>query len=75
MKKRVVSLALLAASAAAFFGFTASAAPVKWTGPVKPMFVTLPNNAPGHPQASTTAARLVQWNGSFTDRLGSHISL
>jgi len=51
----------------------ADANPSSWPG-AKPMFVTLPNNAPGHKAIRTPAAQLTQWNGSFVDLTGRTVT-
>ncbi len=38
------------------------------------MFTTLPHNAPGHRAPVRGAPQLTQWNGSFTDLTGHHIT-
>jgi hypothetical protein len=74
MKTRLMSLALLATSVAVSFAVTAAASPPQaWTG-AKPMFVTLPNNFPGHVAPIHPPANVTQWNGSFTDLTGHHIT-
>src|SRR5262249_6780531 len=41
---------------------------------VRPMFVTLPNHTNLAPRGLPPAVQLTQWNGSFTDLTGKHVS-
>jgi hypothetical protein len=74
MNTRLTSLALLAASVTASFAATAATNSVDpWSG-AKPMFVTLPNNFPGHVAPIHPPANVTQWNGSFVDHGGHTIT-
>jgi len=75
MKTRLAARALLAAITGILLSYTASAAPVKWSGPVAPRFVVVPNDSPGHiaPRVERVP-HLTQWNGSFKDRNGARVS-
>jgi hypothetical protein len=63
---------LLAAAATAVVG--ASQAQDAQPTNARPMFVTLPNHMNLAPRGLPPAAQLTQWNGSFTDLTGHHIS-
>jgi hypothetical protein len=77
MRMTLSSLAMLAATAALSLGASASAAPApatKWSV-LKPLFVTIPHNAPGHHKLiKHPTSTLTQWNGSFTDHLNQTIN-
>jgi hypothetical protein len=40
----------------------------------RPLFLALPNNAPGHLAPVSPAAQLPQWNGSFVDHKGKTVN-
>jgi len=71
MKARFASLALLATTVAASLvvGGAADAAQK-----AKPMFTTIPANAPGHIAPIFPPANLSQWSGSFTDQHGNNVT-
>src|ERR1041385_4878473 len=71
MKTLSLSFGLLATSLAFCCGnaFAQSDAQI-----ARPMFTTLPHNAPGHRPPIHPASTLTQWNGSFTDLTGHLIS-
>ncbi len=74
MKTRFASLALLATSVVVSFAVTATAnSDLKWGG-AKPMFTTIPADAPGHFAPINPPANLAQWAGSFVDRKGHTIN-
>lgn len=73
MKTRFASLAVLATSVAVSFAVTAAAGPGE-PGAAKPMFTTIPYNAPGHTAPiGQPPANLAQWSGGFTDHGGHSI--
>ena len=71
MKARFASLALLATTVAASLVVSAAADAAQ---KAKPMFTTIPANAPGHIAPINPPANLVQWNGGFTDLTGHNIT-
>jgi hypothetical protein len=72
MKRTISIVSLIAASAA--FCCTADVSAQTAPANVRPMFTTLPHNAPGHRAPVRPASQLTQWNGSFTDRTGKQVS-
>jgi len=72
MKTKIASLALLAAATMAPLALGAAAQDSKEPA-ARPMFVTLPNRLEKQP-VGRPAAQLTQWNGSFTDLTGHHIT-
>ena len=72
MSKRLPTLALLAT--AAVLTTAASQAQDTRSTTARPMFVTLPNHMNLAPRGLPPAVQLTQWNGSFTDLTGHHIS-
>jgi hypothetical protein len=69
------SLAMLAATAALSLGASAAPAPASKWSVLRPLFVTIPNNAPGHHKLiKHPTSTLTQWNGSFTDHLNQTIN-
>jgi len=71
MKARFASLALLATTVAASLVVSAAADAAQ---KAKPMFTTIPANAPGHIAPINPPANLVQFSGGFTDLHGHAIS-
>src|SRR4051794_16536999 len=74
MQMSVSSLAALAALSA--FSSGVAAAPTINPATVRPMFLALPGNAPGHHAALRPGqvTPLAQWDGSFVDRLGNTVN-
>ena len=74
MKKRIASVALLSASIAVSLALPAAAQTAAGHNGARPIFTYLPNNTPGHKAPAHPTAQLTQWNGSFTDLTGHHIT-
>ncbi len=70
MKMRFLIPCLLAAGFAAFPASAQNDKPMA----ARPMFVTLPNHTNLAPRGLPPAVQLTQWNGSFTDLTGKHVS-
>jgi hypothetical protein len=73
MTIRLASVALLSASVIALIAMPSIAQTLPANG-ARPMFTFLPPNAPGHKAPVRPASQLTQWNGSFTDLTGHHIT-
>jgi hypothetical protein len=74
MTIRLASVALLSASVAVLIAMPSTAQTVTAGNGARPMFTYLPSNAPGHKAPVNPASQLTQWNGSFTDLTGHHIT-
>jgi hypothetical protein len=72
MKNALSALSLVAASATILCSIGAGAQTA--IPAARPMFTTLPHNAPGHRAPVRPASQLTQWNGSFTDLSGKHVT-
>jgi hypothetical protein len=74
MKTRVASLAVMATCSVLLSNLVA-AAPLD-PATVRPVFLALPGNAPGHSAALKPGkvTPLAQWHGSFVDRLGHTVN-
>ncbi|HSC17530.1 MAG TPA: hypothetical protein VLC74_01325 [Rhizomicrobium sp.] len=74
MNMKLVSVALLSASVVALIALPSAAQSPGGSNGARPMFTYLPPNAPGHKPPLHPASQLTQWNGSFTDLTGHHIT-
>src|SRR5437764_6241593 len=74
MMVRLASVALLSVSVAALMAMPSAAQTGTASNGARPMFTYLPPNAPGHRAPLHPASQLTQWNGSFTDLTGHHIT-
>src|SRR4051812_21708555 len=72
MENALSALSLVAASATILCSIGAVAQTA--IPAARPMFTTLPHNAPGHRAPVRPASQLTQWNGSFTDLSGKHVA-
>ncbi|HEX3664822.1 MAG TPA: hypothetical protein VHU23_06300 [Rhizomicrobium sp.] len=71
MSKILTSIAVLSASVAFLPGVPSSAGTAS---DARPIFTYLPSSAPNHKAPVHPASQLAQWNGSFIDLTGRHVT-